>query len=374
MYGFTLILILAIVGGAIAYIGDRLGMNVGRKKLTLFGLRPQHTSILVTIVTGVLIASASIGVLSIASQDVRTALFRMKEIQGELQGLQRDYAVMKGQRDTARVELQQAEESYDQIIKDLAEAEGNVLALRQQAASLEDEVATLVVKTDQLREYYDLIRQDYDLVETAWGQIRGANIAFNASEVILTTVIRKGLDREEVRATLEQFMLEVDDAAYRRGARAPESPTYRAIFLQPGVLDFAAEDALLAPGDVIVRAVSEGNSIPGVPVLVYLENYPDQMIFSKGTVLAASSWDPNNGVEIDRVILQILNEANSTAINAGMAITRERGAAVLLPGGDFLDAIFASREIQGSVQIRLVVTRDTWRSASPVVVCLEFIG
>jgi len=40
MYGFTLILTLVVVGGVIAYIGDRLGMNVGRKKLTLFGLRP----------------------------------------------------------------------------------------------------------------------------------------------------------------------------------------------------------------------------------------------------------------------------------------------------------------------------------------------
>ena len=84
MYGFTLILTLVVVGGVIAYIGDRLGMNVGRKKLTLFGLRPKHTSILVTIVTGVLIAGASIGVLTIASQDVHTPLFRMKQIQADL--------------------------------------------------------------------------------------------------------------------------------------------------------------------------------------------------------------------------------------------------------------------------------------------------
>ena len=66
MYGLTLVLTLAVVGGVIAYIGDRLGMSIGRKKLTLFGLRPKHTSILVTIVTGVFIASASIGVLTIA--------------------------------------------------------------------------------------------------------------------------------------------------------------------------------------------------------------------------------------------------------------------------------------------------------------------
>ncbi len=49
-----------------------------------------------------------------------------------------------------------------------------------------------------------------------------------------------------------------------------------------GVLEFAAEDALLTNGDVIVRAVSESNTIPGVPVVVYLESYPDGMIFFQG--------------------------------------------------------------------------------------------
>lgn len=373
MYGFTLILTLVIVGGVIAYIGDRLGMNVGRKKLTLFGLRPKHTSVLVTIVTGVFISAASIGVLSIASQDVRTALFNMKEIQDELRGLQQDYGLMKIQRDTAQLELQQAEESYGEMIVALAEAEQSVSELKEQAAFLEGEVVELTARTLQLRESYDLLSEDYGVVEMAWGQIRGSDIAFNASEVILTTVIRKGWGREEIRAQLEHFMHEVDDVAYRRSARAPESDTYRAIFLQAGVLDFAVEDVLMAQGDVIVRAVSEGNSIPGVPVLVYLENYPEQMIFSKGTVLAANSWDPSSGVEIDRVILQILNEANSAAINAGMAVSRERGAAVLLPGDDFLDAIFASRDIEEPVDVRLVVANDTWRSRTPVELYLDLV-
>lgn len=371
MYGFTLILTLAIVGGVIAYIGDRLGMNVGRKKLTLFGLRPKHTSILVTIVTGVLIATASIGVLSIASQDVRTALFNMKEIQEELKGLQKDYAEMKSQRDTAQQELQeaelklvQAEASYAEIISALELAQASVEALKQEAAELESEVEQLTAAAAELRE-------NYVLVETAFGQIRGADIAFNASEVILTTVIHKGGTREQVRAALEEFIQEVDEVAYRRSARASELDAYKAIYLPPGVLDLVLEEVLLAPGDVIVRAVSEANSIPGVPVRVYLENFLDQMVFSKGTVLASGTWDPRSGVEIDLVILQILNQANNAALNNGVALSRERGAAVLLPGDEFLEAIFASREIDQPVEIRLVVAEDSWRSQPPVELKLE---
>src|SRR5690606_26157467 len=84
VYGWTLVLVLILLGGLIAYLGDRIGMRVGRRRLSLFGLRPKHTSVLVTIATGVLIAAASITALSIASNEVRDALFRMREIQQTL--------------------------------------------------------------------------------------------------------------------------------------------------------------------------------------------------------------------------------------------------------------------------------------------------
>lgn len=373
MYGFTLILTLAVVGGAIAYIGDRLGMHIGRKKLTLFGLRPKHTSILVTIVTGVLIATASIVVLSIASQDVRTALFNIREIQEELRGLQRDYAEMRSQRDLAQEELVEAEsrlalveESYAQMTAELELARQSVEELKQERAYLEAEVAELVVTAEQLSWLYDL-------VETAFGQIRSADIAFSASEVILSTVIEKGQSREEVRSALEEFLLQVDEVAYRRSARTGEGEPYRAIFLPAGVLDLVVEDVLLAPGRVIVRAVSEANSIPGVPVRVYLENYSDQMVFSKGTILATNTWDPKGGVEIDLVILQMLNQANNAALNAGVALSPERRGAVLLPGSYFFDAIEASRTINSPVELRLVVAEDAWRSTSPLLLNLEIV-
>ena len=67
MYGVLLILVLVITGGAIAFIGDRLGSKVGKKKLSLFGLRPRHTSIIVTIVTGILITTTTLGVMPFIS-------------------------------------------------------------------------------------------------------------------------------------------------------------------------------------------------------------------------------------------------------------------------------------------------------------------
>ena len=56
LYGFVLILTIAILGGLIALLGDRLGMRMGKRKLSLFGLRPKYTSMVITVITGLTIS------------------------------------------------------------------------------------------------------------------------------------------------------------------------------------------------------------------------------------------------------------------------------------------------------------------------------
>ena len=87
MYSLILILTLIIISGLIAYIGDLTGFRVGKKKITIFGLRPRRTAILIAILTGIIISILTITILSILSKDVRTALFGLEELrqkQGEL--------------------------------------------------------------------------------------------------------------------------------------------------------------------------------------------------------------------------------------------------------------------------------------------------
>lgn len=87
MLGIVLILVLALMGGLIAYLGDKLGSKIGKKRLSLFGLRPHDTSVLMTIISGILVAAMTMGVLTVSSKEVRTALFGMKKLQEELQTL-----------------------------------------------------------------------------------------------------------------------------------------------------------------------------------------------------------------------------------------------------------------------------------------------
>src|SRR5947207_5888192 len=62
--------------GAIAYVGDLLGRRMGKKRLSLFGLRPRHTAVVFTVITGMVIAAVTLGVLMLLSAGVRVAITR----------------------------------------------------------------------------------------------------------------------------------------------------------------------------------------------------------------------------------------------------------------------------------------------------------
>jgi hypothetical protein len=88
MGGLLVVLIIIVMAGAIAYVGDRVGHQVGRKRLTLFGLRPKYTSTIVAVGTGMLIALiVTLGALA-ASSYVRTAFFRLGSLATRINELQ----------------------------------------------------------------------------------------------------------------------------------------------------------------------------------------------------------------------------------------------------------------------------------------------
>ena len=129
MFGLRLILILAVVGGLIAFIGDKLGSKIGKKKLSVFGLRPYHTSVLMTVITGILIASITLVTMAVASDSARTAMFGMEKLQNELAALNRE-------KDQASVALAKAQ-------ADVAEKNKAILALDEQIKASAAEKAAI---------------------------------------------------------------------------------------------------------------------------------------------------------------------------------------------------------------------------------------
>ncbi|GAC1542977.1 MAG: hypothetical protein NVS2B17_22180 [Candidatus Velthaea sp.] len=86
--GIGLVFIIVLIAGFVAYIGDRVGHQVGRRRLTLFGLRPKYTSTIVAVATGMLIALTVTLAALAASSYVRTAFFRLDQLNSQINTLQ----------------------------------------------------------------------------------------------------------------------------------------------------------------------------------------------------------------------------------------------------------------------------------------------
>ena len=49
MTGWFLLLALLVLGGVLSTLGDRLGSRVGKARLSLLGLRPKRTAVVITV-------------------------------------------------------------------------------------------------------------------------------------------------------------------------------------------------------------------------------------------------------------------------------------------------------------------------------------
>ncbi|HVA32977.1 MAG TPA: DUF3084 domain-containing protein [Candidatus Baltobacteraceae bacterium] len=86
--GIANVLFVMLIAGGVAYVGDRVGHQVGRKRLTLYGIRPRYTSTIIAIATGMIIALVVTLVAIFASQEVKIAFFQLNTINQQIAQLQ----------------------------------------------------------------------------------------------------------------------------------------------------------------------------------------------------------------------------------------------------------------------------------------------
>jgi hypothetical protein len=100
--GISFIVGFVIVAGLVAYIGDRVGHQVGRRRLTLFGLRPKYTSTIVAVATGMVIALSVTLAGLLLSSVFRNAVFRLGAVNAEIADLQSQAVALRKEVDMTR--------------------------------------------------------------------------------------------------------------------------------------------------------------------------------------------------------------------------------------------------------------------------------
>ena len=386
MYGIMLIVVLVLTGGVIAFIGDRLGSKVGKKKLSLFGLRPRHTSILVTIITGILITTVTFGILAIASKDVRTALFGMNKLKAELNEKQSMLEEASGALVNVKNDLNTTKEEYAKSKKNLEETQEDLEIAQQAAELLRQEQVALQNRNQELwSDNQTLIEHNQSLVENnqfllanneslkadnlelektnndlqeGIENIRERPIIYRVGELLASGVIKKTDDPVKIQNDLNQIIALANSKIIDRlGTEGSKD----GVWIYPIEYQKAMDRLKQAKGDTVIRLIVAANLVKGDPVLTELEMHPNRVVYQENEFVYQKIYNvPIDGSNSEMLISDFLRNVNMTAINHGILPNPLTGTVGVINGNQIYAIEKALAENRGKdVLISAFAAADT---------------
>ena len=308
MTGWLLLLSLLILGGVLSTLGDRLGSRVGKARLSLFGLRPRQTAVVITVLTGSLISALSLGLMLLVSRQLRVGLFELNDLEARLRSSRSD---LKGSRKAQRKARQQLEEARAEEIKArkiLADAQARAGELRSTLQPLQEQTRRLEAERQRLSQ--DVRNRDAEIQRTddelravrqriSSGEaelqqleknliaLRRGDVAISSGQPLATVTLK--LDRpDQARQVIDQVLREANLQAFQKVL--PEQAPDRQIILVPRQDIERLEQAIRKPGTWVVLLRSAANVLRGESVVyAFPDVRPNVAITIEGEVLAKTT-------------------------------------------------------------------------------------
>lgn len=372
MFGIRLMFLLAVMGGIIAFIADKLGSKIGKKKLSVFGLRPHDTSVLLTVLSGVLISLFSVGILAISSESARTALFGMEKLQKELSRLTTEKTAAEKEYDKAMSVLKEkneaiadldkkiqdanqarsaAEEGLKNANSNLAEIRGQYQATQGALVNAKNEVQSLTEARDKLNEEIKDLQKETDELQQGLAFMRGGQMMYRSGEVVFAGIIQTGTE-EENRNQMNWLMEGANTAAMNR-IGLDSSSRAEIVWTQREEYDRLLKLLGKAKGNnVLVRVRSLANTVVGQPVLCGLEVIPNKMVYKDGTKIHQKVIDMNDKkVTPDQAFMLFLQEINQASVKAGVMPDPMTGKVGNMNAVTIVDTVTKMQRMGGKIRL-----------------------
>lgn len=376
LVGLNIILIIAIMGGAIAFIGDKLGTKIGKRRMSIFGLRPKHTSIIMTIVTGILISAFTLGVLAIASENVRIALFGMEQLRAEMDQLNSDVAAKNQELEAGKKELSEKTVALNTMRKDvqatqeeLEEARAARNAMSEELVSVQEayrqadarlaqsakDIQTLENTRTELEQHIEDLRVTTKRLEEGITHVREGTVLFRVGEVLSGALVCPGLTEDESAKAITSILNDTNGLILRR---LGIDENRAVIYVSRNNLEEVAKQVASATEPMTIRVTAAANIIYGEAVLAEIHAYPYQKIYDKGDVIWSAEVEGGDNAQF--AVLSFLKDVNAQAKSKGILPDPISGDVGSLPGDELFDTIRQLSRLSGPVRIRAIVNEDTY--------------
>lgn len=331
MSGWLLILALLVLGGVLSTLGDRLGSKVGKARLSLLGMRPRRTAVVITVLTGSLISAISLGLMLLVSDRLRTGLFELDQLERRLRE-GRD-ALHRSQR-----ELTAAERGRQQARSQLSMVEAQAASLRRELAPLLQQRRLLEQERDQLsreigakdadiqRNRQELTRLNNRISASAkeLQQLETNLIALRRGDVVISSgqpleIAKVRIEKpDQAKIVIEALLRQTNANVYQRVL--PGQTPNRQILLVPRSDITKLEGILSKRGDWVVSLISAANVLKGErQVVAFPDVRRNRQVVQAGEQLATTvlEGDERSPEQVRSRLNVLLASAYNTVQRAG---------------------------------------------------------
>lgn len=381
-FGVGFILLLMLVGGVAAYWGDHVGMLVGKKRLTILGLRPKYTSRVIAIGTGVLIVLFTLTTLLIVSNSVRQALFGMDELQGrvielsaEVHAYEERRILLEERNEELLTRSLELEAETDQLEREKAELLVEVAHLENQVVDVRRQLESAREQLDSLEKSLELVRFFGAHVWNALETLYEAEFAVHVGDVVHTFLVDLTEGSDVAIAQIQAGIDRAEQVLIQRGFTPTVSGRIvrldRTYNVDGDVVSFTAEEVLSQAvqtlmqwsqeglESVIVQLAAVSNARLDDSVFVDFRFVIDQVVFPKGALLGARLFDPSTstGKLLEEMMTFLQRDIGGVARASLLPLDGNYGQVTLVEAYEIVEKI---KQHDSMVEVQVLASKDIW--------------
>jgi len=370
MYSLILVFTVIIISGLIAFVGDWVGLKIGKKRVTIFGLRPHSTAIFITIISGILIAIITVTILAISSHDVRTALFGMEELKEKLSYLSREVELRNMQLSSTKedlrektTQLQEMEEKYQKLSEDI----------KNKTSQLEELLIIregLIEEKDKLTKEVEELNATIKALYSGITWIREGEVIFGSDEQIALTIIQGQRPIEEIKEELIRFLNVASNKVLTMGAKKDERTNQVFIIAQDEFED-TVQKIYDSDKEIIVRLLSSINVVRGEPMVAYFKTLENKLVFKIDEEIISEEIESSEVPgEVEKILLSLLRKVNILSIEKGIIPDPKTSFVGTVSAVNLYDTVKTIVESGAKMKVSVISVYDTW-STGPLRVRME---
>lgn len=385
--GAAIFLVLIVMGGIIAFLGDRIGSKVGKKRMTLFGLRPKYTSVIVTIISGVLISFSTVAVMAVVNENVRVALFGLSKLQAQMNDLNQEIKVKNRELEKGKSQLEARNKEYEDVTKKSEETSRELDRVESQRIYMERELTSVQSAYDEAQAGVEQSAQEIRDLEKTKEELnsnitvlnnekktlldniyalREGQVVMQAGQVLTSVTVDEKMTKDQSVKVLESVLNDINTMLKQQMNINDDNVDL--IRVSQSDFDEAVQQLTGAKHKKLVRIVAAQNLIRGERLIVDFGIHDNLLIFNKGDVIYKGNLDAYQNIKnYELQVLRFLKDLNHYAQSKGVLPDPITGNVGVLEGQELIDVIQKVKEYGGQCELTVTARRDVY-SQGPLVI------